>query len=316
MAKKKSKKKQEKIDDFSEFDPRAMEKLLSEMNRALEDKDFNSDKEAEQFMEEFLVSKERKISAPEKPLNQAQELIYQTWESDREEKVRLAYRALEISKDCADAYIILAEEVARNRKEMLRYYQQAVEAGKRALGPEIFKEDSGHFWGLISTRPYMRALAGLAQCYWLLGKRREAIEHYYELLRLNPNDNQGIRYLLLNALLVARRNDDAQKLLNKYKKDPTATWLYSTALLEFRRQGASKKANSLLKKAIEFNPFVPEYLLKKKRFPREFPVAIGFGDDSEAVDYAYDAIPAWEKTPGALKWLKEKFQEFVDKQDN
>ena len=29
-------------------------------------------------------------------------------------------------------------------------------AGERALGPETYQRDVGHFWGLLETRPYMR----------------------------------------------------------------------------------------------------------------------------------------------------------------
>ena len=51
---------------------------------------------------------------------------------------RLARRALEISPDCADAYVLLAEN-AGSRKEALELYQKGVEAGTRALGPELFR---------------------------------------------------------------------------------------------------------------------------------------------------------------------------------
>lgn len=40
----------------------------------------------------------------------------------------------------------------------------------------------------------MRARAALAGTLWRLGRREEAVDHQRELLRLNPNDNQGLRY--------------------------------------------------------------------------------------------------------------------------
>jgi len=36
--------------------------------------------------------------------------------------------------------------------------------------------------------------AALAQVLWRLGRCEEAVDHQRELLRLNPNDNQGLRY--------------------------------------------------------------------------------------------------------------------------
>ncbi|HXY17585.1 MAG TPA: tetratricopeptide repeat protein [Gaiellaceae bacterium] len=77
----------------------------------------------------------------------------------------------------------------------------SVAAGERALGPRIFAEGAGYFWGLVETRPYMRARAALAALLWKLGRREEALEHARELLRLNPNDNQGIRYQQAKWLL-------------------------------------------------------------------------------------------------------------------
>ena len=74
-------------------------------------------------------------------------------------------------------------------------------AGERALGAQAFEEDVGHFWGLLETRPYMRARAGLAASLWTAGDEVEAVEHYQDMLRLNPGDNQGHRYVLLGCLL-------------------------------------------------------------------------------------------------------------------
>lgn len=218
--------------------------------------------------------------------------------------MQLAHKALEISPDCADAYVLLAEET-RNIKEAKNFYEQGVRAGERALGSKAFKEDIGYFWGIIETRPYMRARLGLAQCLWELGKREQAIEHYTDMLCLNPNDNQGVRYVLADCLLEEGLDDDLGKLLRQYKDDDTANWLYNYALWMFRREGASKKANKSLDKALKQNPFVPSYLLGKKRLPKYAPDFIGFGDEREAVAYAFDATQTWRKTKGALVWLQE-----------
>ena len=59
-----------------------------------------------------------------------------------------------------------------------------------------FKQYAGHFWGFLETRPYMRARAGLAGTLLKLGDIDGAVGHYRDMLKLNPNDNQGIRYVL------------------------------------------------------------------------------------------------------------------------
>jgi hypothetical protein len=99
----------------------------------------------------------------EELLDQAQELIYDAWEMvERRASLALARKALRISPDCADAYVILAQ-AARTRAQEFELYRKGVEAGERALGKVAFKRDVGRFWGILETRPYMRARSGLAQ---------------------------------------------------------------------------------------------------------------------------------------------------------
>lgn len=51
-------------------------------------------------------------------------------------------------------------------------------------------------WGVIENRPILRVIQMQAMHHHEDGNRREAKELYDLLLKLNPSDNQGIRYLL------------------------------------------------------------------------------------------------------------------------
>lgn len=286
-------------------DRRVMEKSLSDIGRLLSEREFDSEAEMNAFLKDILASGEIPSSSRQlTPLEQAQELMYDAWDSSGRRRVELARKALKVSEDCADAYVLLAEETAKCPEEAKALYEQGVKAGERALGKEMFQENVGHFWGIIETRPYMRARFGLAQCLWAMGERKQAIEHYTDMLRLNPGDNQGIRYVLASCLLEEGLGDELGKLLEQYEDDGAATWAYSRALLAFRKEGASKKANKHLKNALDDNPFVPTYLLGRKRLPLRLPDYIGMGDENEAVVYVSEAIRAWQKTEGALEWLK------------
>lgn len=134
---------------------------------------------------------------------------------------RLAQRALALSADCADAYVLLAESVA-SPQEARRLYEQGVQAGERALGAEMFAQQAGHFWGILETRPYMRARERLAEALWALGDRAAAIAHLWALLELNPNDNQGVRYILANWLLAVGDGAGVDRLLALYPDDGSA----------------------------------------------------------------------------------------------
>ena len=54
----------------------------------------------------------------------------------------------------------------------------------------------GPFWGDVDSRPFMRALHGRGLCLWRLGQVDEARRVFAWMLELNPNDNQGVRFLL------------------------------------------------------------------------------------------------------------------------
>jgi tetratricopeptide (TPR) repeat protein len=225
-------------------------------------------------------------------------------EPSPQKRVELAQRALAICPDCADAHVLLAEDAA-SRKESLEQYEKGVAAAERALGPEIFREAAGHFWGILETRPYMRARLGLANTLWTMGRQEEAINHARDMLRLNPNDNQGIRYTLAGWLLNLDRDEELAQLLEQYGYEGSATWAYTRALLAFRQDGDTPEARRLLKEAKKINKHVPDYLLGKKPLPMEPPSYYSPGQPSEAIEYAGSFLASWKNTAGALDWLQE-----------
>ena len=254
-------------------------------------------------MERLLAMTRGPATGPD-PLIDAQDLIYEAWESPPRRATALAKQALEISEDCADAYCILARS-AKSLAKATQLYRQGVAAGERAIGPQAFEEDVGHFWGLLETRPYMRARAGLAGALWTAGDEAEAVAHYQDMLRLNPGDNQGLRYVLLGCLLQMGAWGDAEKLYAAYEDDGMATWVYSRALLDFQRKGDSAAARKALSRARSTNPHVPAYLLGEAELPPTLPGYHGFGDENEAILYVAEHQPAWLIVPGALGWLRD-----------
>lgn len=246
----------------------------------------------------------RQMAPPaETPLELAQNLIYQAYGADPEQCVALAQQALAICPDCAEAYVLLGES-AESLEEAIALFREGMAAGERALGAQTFQRHAGMFWGLVETRPYMRARMSLAQRLWSTRNLEEAVEHYQELLRLNPNDNQGARYELAACLLELGRDQELAALLSRYDDDGSAAWAYSRALLAFRLAADTEQARLQLKTAQQVNPFVPEYLLGSKGLPLDFPDLIGRGDENEAVSYAATYLPGWKATPGAITWLR------------
>ncbi len=103
------------------------------------------------------------------PAAEAQDMMYEAVEVPPPQQVKLARKALKIWPDCADAYVVLAEQ-AETLPQAIELFEQAVAAGQRALGTD-FEDMAGQFWGFIETRPYMRARLGLAHCLRAAGRR-------------------------------------------------------------------------------------------------------------------------------------------------
>ncbi len=134
----------------------------------------------------------------------------------------------------------------------------------------------------------------------------EAEKTLQEMLRLNPSDNQGVRYELLDQLLESGRDKEAKELVKAYNNDGSAAWAFGRALLQFRTSGDNEKSRQLLKSAVECNPHVAAYLTGAKAMPRKLPAYYGMGDDSEAAVYALTGKAPWAATTGALDWLTSK----------
>jgi len=289
--------------------PRAMEKTLFDLSRAIRDQEFESDEELDAWLEDIVADRDLKKAPPAGALDVAQSVMYEAWETqDPDRRLELAERALAISPDCADAYNLLGEEDAGSAEEALDLYRRGVEAGERALGAKFFKANAGHFWGILETRPYMRCRAGLAQSLWELKRHDEALGHYREMLRLNPGDNQGIRYVVLACQGDLGRFDEMEEFMSRpqYQDDCAADWLYTKALLAFRREGACAQAAAALGEAMKWSKHAPDYLTGRKSIPRRLPDRITVGGEDEGYCYASRFLAAWKKVPGALAWLKSE----------
>ena len=254
--------------------------------------------------------KASKATAPTKSdskslMVQARTLIAQAAQAlDPKKRVTLAREALKIHPDCSEAYLVLAD-YAKSRKEALDLHRQAVEAAERHLGPETFAQYDGQFWGFIETRPYMRARLGLAEALWASGRRAEAAEHLEAMLKLNPGDNQGLRYMLFAWLLYLDRLDDLDALLDRFEED-SASWTFTRTLVAFRKGGDSPEARKFLTKAKKANKHVLEYLLGRQSLPPEPPRMYSPGDESDAIIYVSQHLPSWKGSPGSLTWLRSK----------
>lgn len=241
---------------------------------------------------------------------EAQEHMWEAMEmihKDQKGASQLCHKALGIYPDCVDAITMLAELESQRANQYVDRLREAVAAGRRDLGPKCFKEDRGMFWGLIETRPFMRAMAMLSNALIEWGNPEavdEAIEIHEEMLELNPNDNQGVRDWQAACYLARKRYVDAAALFAQYPDDWLAAPAWARVLHAYVTEGEAV-ASKLLREARKRNTHVELYLTGQKRLPRTRAGAYSPGDESEAVYCAEMLSLAWKAHPKAKKWLKE-----------
>jgi tetratricopeptide (TPR) repeat protein len=285
----------------------ASEQMLRDVHRTLEGKKFASKDELNSFLQSLVGKNLEGVlgsRAERHPKEKAQDLAYRALEAENPvEAVALAGQALELDPDCVDALAALALYTAKSREQYISNMQKAVEVGERSLGKDFFEENRGHFWGLLETRPYMRARYDLASALHQIGRVSEAVGHFEGLLELNPNDNQGVRYTLLGCYLLLGNLEGARRLLKENEEESSATLCWGRVLERYLSTDL-EGASSALTEARKENPHVEPYLTGKKKPPRLLPEYYSRGDEDEAIYCMTNLGAAWERHPDAAKWLQ------------
>jgi hypothetical protein len=159
-------------------------------------------------------------------------------------------------------------------------------------------------WVIANNRAALRGLMRAIQ--WSLAKneRSRAVATAETLLRLNRDDNHGVRFMLMNEYLRAGSDAKALALAEQYPDDlaPETRFGAVLALVRLRRL---QEAEHALHAAREDLPKTAQYLLPARvRRPRIVQGRIEVGGDDQAWLYRDEMRAVWQQTPGALEWLR------------
>ena len=254
----------------------------------------------------------------------AQELVYDAMEASTwERRLRLVRQALELDPENVDALLMLEEASDFKGEERIEALRGIVAAGAKRLGKKAFKELVPHFWGFHETRPYMRARQALAAALHEAGRLDEAAQEWAEMLALNENDNQGVRYELLPTLLARGRLDDARALMERSKDEGEWSVVFAwSRVLERHLSGDDAAATKALAVARKQNPHMEAYLKGHRKLPKNLPGSYSPGSKEEALCYAAVLMAAWKAHPAAVAWLSgqsissRKSMDGMDRMDN
>lgn len=243
-------------------------------------------------------------SVKKRKVDKAADLVFDSWETaDNDEAYALLTEAVELDPRNVDAWRGLMDFEPLGREEEIAFLRQLVALGEKNLGKKVFQELKGHFWGVLETRPYMRARARLAQRLVQAGRLEEAVTEHEGMLELCPNDNLGIRYGLMALYLALNNLEGANRLFREYDEREHFAMFAWAFVLERYLAGDSDGAAEALAAARKQNPYAEAYFSGAKKLPKRMPGAYSMGSQEEAM-IAWNILQtAWEKHPSARDWV-------------
>jgi tetratricopeptide (TPR) repeat protein len=133
------------------------------------------------------------------------------------------------------------------------------------------------------SRPFLRAAHGYGLALERERRHLDAGDVYEQILGLNPNDNQGIRYLLPSLYLKAHAPQKARAALERHGADGMN--FYTRCLLEIQ-DGRRLEAVRWLCRGLSYNLHLPEIVLAGKMEPRSDDAwGVAMGSKQEASEY-------------------------------
>lgn len=145
------------------------------------------------------------------------------------------------------------DDLEGNSKKALKSALAGLAVGNRLI-PEGF---SGRIeWSNLDNRPFLRALHGAALSFAQLGRHRDSGLLMEKLLAYNPDDNQGVRFLVGSELIRGDEIDHAGKIFANYA-DEYPPYFYELALFHIIK-GNWIKAITALRKGFARNSYIAE----------------------------------------------------------
>ncbi len=199
----------------------------------------------------------------------------------------------------------LIREKSGDMAKAKELWEKAVFIGRQAF-PADFKIGENLLpWAFLNNRPFLRCMHGLGFTALKTGDAKKANEIFMQMLKLNPDDNQGARANAIETFFCLSMPEEVLSICDSYPYDTMPDTLYGRSLASFQL-GNQKKADNALRHAIKCLPKVAKEIIKtthkKPEFLRDSLIAVG-GDD-EAYEYWMRNRTHWEGSVGAIYWVK------------
>jgi len=216
----------------------------------LKSREIHSENEMKRLIEAFTnVEYEPNNNAEE-----AQVYAYEAYSAGipelRENSAKLAHL---LDSENADGILLIAE---MNDDEGM--YEKAVNQAK-----VLFDHSVEIAWGLVTNRPYLRALYKYG--IWCFEKREydKAFEFMNQVLILNPGDHQGVRYPAVASLIALNRFDEANRIMEHYRESDNAFFSWFRWAMSRMKNFFSEETQEFYQSAMMDNGYVSKYIRDK-----------------------------------------------------
>jgi hypothetical protein len=233
----------------------------------------------------------------------AQELAAQALEAaKRADAASLARKALELDGECTDAQVVLAREEATTPRDLAARLKVIVDRAEARLGTPFLHEHRDRLWDLPETHPYLRARMALAQALEKAGKPALAIPHLEALLKIDGTDHLGARYRLVCCHLAGNQLKPLAALMKAWEGEVSAFMAWA-AVLERIRSKSDKGAEKALAYARSVNPYFEDFLVGRRKLPKQIPATVEPGSPEEAASALRLFGETWANDREGMYWL-------------
>lgn len=281
----------------------AGEKHMWELTQLLQENNCNTEEEIISFVTQQLEEPSILPTSMLSKQQQAQRLIYDAFPIYGEQRIQIAQQALQLDPYCVDAYNILGE-TEHDCAQRGEYFKKGMDIGKEKLDPSYFQKGTDEMWNVLETRSFMRAKYNYARWAYEHGQLAMAIEQCKELLQMDAEDHQEVRYLLYRLYIETSQYKQAKRVLQTYPEEYSIHYVYSQLLLEYLMHGISSSLYRFLEQAMAVNPYVVSYLIGVTNRPVATPSFYQIGSREEAICYLDQNEEVWDKQPHLLQWLQ------------
>lgn len=223
------------------------------------------------------------------------------WAGHRREALSYFRRAVKIDPLHADAHnhLGIASLDARRLKDAEQHFRAAVDGGERRI------ERDGKLvpWPILDNRPYLRALGNLALALVEQRKWPEALAIHQRMLELNPNDNQGVRYLIGVEHLQIGDNQGAIEAFNKCRGEEVGC-AFGLALARLRVGGSSADVGEPLLNGFAANRYVAPMLLGERWERLDAFHRTSMAEPEWAADVVKAQADLWHAVPRGAEVLR------------